>query len=74
LIYQGKKKKEQPVVLAASAQVEKGLVVVCGAASLLDNRYTAYKLPKTRPFDRRRFSNRAFLEQTVQRLLLLPIK
>lgn len=61
-------KKERQIVLAAESPVAKGRVVICGSRSLMDNRYTAYKLPKTRPFDRRRFSNRAFLEETVRRL------
>jgi hypothetical protein len=61
------KKKPRSVVLAAESPQDQGRVVVCGARSLLDNRYTAYKLPNTRPFDRRRFCNREFLEQLLQR-------
>lgn len=68
-VFQDAKKQQRQVVLAAERVEGKGRVTVCAARSLLDNRYTAYKLPNTRPFDRRRFSNRAFLEDLVGRFL-----
>ena len=61
--------KREQRVLAAEVPVGNGRVFVAGAATLLNNKYTAYRPRSFSPFDQRRLSNRRWMDDLVKRWL-----